>query len=148
MPVSRGLRRLLRVRELEEEQHRLALETAMSELHQLQDALSRAGDRGRQGRGLVIASAHSGEIADRLAGLEESRIAGRQTELLSDRLDAAESEVAELRESFLATRVQRRQAEALIEETEARDAVEATRRGQQELDDWHRSRTSRTDSRD
>ncbi len=143
MAVSRGLRRLLRVRELEEEQRRLALEAAMTELHRIEDALDQAGERGRNGRELVTASVHSGELTDRLAGLEESRSAARRAEVLADRFSDAEAEVAELRESYLSTRVERRQAEALIEETEARDAVEAKRRSQQDLDDWHRSRMNR-----
>ncbi len=147
MAVSRGLRRLLRVRELEEEQRRLALEAAMARLRELEDALNRAGVRGRSGRELVTASVHTGEIADRLAGLEELRVAAWQTETLAARVSDAADEVAELRASYLATRVERRQAEVLIEETEARDAVEATRRGQQDLDDWHRSRMNRSGGR-
>jgi len=47
------------------------------------------------------------------------------------------------REDFLGKRVERRQAETLIQETEAQDAVEADRRGQQTLDDWYSSRLYR-----
>ncbi len=147
MAVSHGLRRLLRVRELEEEQRHLALEAAMEELHRIEDALDHTSERGRKGRELVTASAHSGKLTDRFAGLEESRIAARQAEALADRFSDAEAEVTELRESYLSTRVERRQAEALIEETETRDAVEAKRRNQQDLDDWHRSRANRKGGR-
>jgi len=42
-------------------------------------------------------------------------------------------------EEFLEQRVERRQAETLIEETEARDEVVTARRSQQALDDWHRA---------
>ncbi|HZB88590.1 MAG TPA: hypothetical protein VE291_08045 [Terracidiphilus sp.] len=143
MTVSRGLRRLLRVRELEEEQRRLALESALAELHQAVELMDCAQARGRMGRELLASSVHSGEIADRLAGLEESRSATQQTENLAVRLNAFEAQVEELRATYLATRVERRQAEALIEETEARDAVEAARSGQQDLDEWHRARRGR-----
>jgi hypothetical protein len=51
-----------------------------------------------------------------------------------------ELEVAALRQEFLLKRVERRQAETLIGETEARDAVSAGRRAQQQIDDWYRSR--------
>jgi hypothetical protein len=54
--------------------------------------------------------------------------------------------VATLREEFLAKRVERRQAETLIKETEARDAIEAGRRSQQNLDDWFGNRMHRKDA--
>lgn len=141
MPVPRALRRLLHVRELEEEQSRLALESALGELNRLQSALTVATERGRRGRQLVSASAQSGELPDRLAGLEESRSAVRLAKILAARVESAESEVAELRRDFLAQRVERRQAATLIQEMEARDAVAALRRTQQGLDEWHRSRS-------
>ena len=43
-------------------------------------------------------------------------------------------------QEFLAKRVERRQAETLIEETEAREAIEADRRNQQSIDDWYLNR--------
>jgi hypothetical protein len=54
--------------------------------------------------------------------------------------------VATLRQEFLGKRVERRQAETLIRETEARDAIEAGRRGQQALDDWYRFRLHRAET--
>jgi hypothetical protein len=71
-----------------------------------------------------------------LAGLEETRAADRHREALAPRITDAELDVVELRQEFLAHRVERRQAETLIEETESRDAADAGRRGQQSLDDW------------
>lgn len=141
MAVSRALRRLLRVRELEEEQSRLALDSALGELNRLRCALRAATERDWRGRQLVSASARSGELSDRLAGLEETRAAVRHSNLISARIASAESEVEELRRNFLVQRVERRQAETLIKEIEARDAVEALRRTQQGLDEWHRSRS-------
>ena len=41
MAISRGLRRLLRVRNLEEEQSRQALESALGELNRLESALTK-----------------------------------------------------------------------------------------------------------
>jgi hypothetical protein len=75
-------------------------------------------------------------LIDRLAGLEETRAAGRHAAALAPRIADAELDVIALRREFLARRVERRQAETLIRETEARDAVEAGRHGQQALDDW------------
>lgn len=139
MAVSRALRRLLHIRALQEEQSRLRLESALGELHLLEKRLATAVDRDRRGRQLVVTSAHTGELADRLAGLEETRIGIRSAAQLRCRIEAAEEDAIELREEFLEQRVERRQAETLIEETEARDEVVTARRSQQALDDWHRA---------
>jgi hypothetical protein len=48
-----------------------------------------------------------------------------------------------LREEFLNKRIERRQAETLIEEAKKREAVDQARRSQQSLDDWHRVRLYR-----
>ena len=146
MAVSRALRRLLRIRDLEEEQCRLALESATGSLHRLQHALEATFERGRRGRRLIEASVHSGELPDRLAGLEEMRSAGCHAQALVPRIADAQLDVAALREEFLSKRVERRQAETLIEETEARDAIEAARRSQQNMDDWFGNRMHRKDA--
>ena len=140
MPVSHALKRLIGVRELEEERSRLALESAIAERDRLNHALDLASHRERNGRALIAISAHSGELCDRLAGLEEARFAHRVRELLFGRIEAAELEVSEHRESYLCTRIKRRQAETLIEEAERKDAQQCVRRDQQDLDEWFRSR--------
>jgi hypothetical protein len=146
MAVSRALRRLLRIRDLEEEQSKLALESAVGELNRLEYALTATAERDRRGRRLVDASALSGELRDRLAGIEETRTAERHAAALEPRIEAKKDHVLALREAFLSKRVERRQAETLIKETEARDAVDAERRSQQSLDDWYRSRMHREEA--
>jgi hypothetical protein len=143
MAVSRALRRLLRVRELEEEQSRLAVESATGKLHRLEQALSATGERDRRGRRLVEASAYTGELRDRIAGLEETRASARMVAVLVPRIESSEYEVSRLREEFLSKRVERLQAETLIKETEARGAIESGRHAQQGLDDWFRSKQHR-----
>ncbi|MFY9852970.1 MAG: hypothetical protein WAK26_03725 [Terracidiphilus sp.] len=140
MAVSRALRRLLGIRDLQEEQSRLLLESALGELHRLHNAMAATFVRDRNGRSLVQTSAQTGELPDRLAGLEEMRTASRHAAALTPRVDAMEEEVASRRQEFLLKRVERRQAETLIQETEAREAIESGRRSQQALDDWHGSR--------
>jgi flagellar biosynthesis chaperone FliJ len=141
--VSRSLRRLLRIRDLEEEQLRMALESAMGELHTLENALSRANLRERVGRKLVDDSAHTGEFSDRQAGFVEGDAARRHATALAPRIALAEENADEVRQAFLEKRVERRQAETLIETAEALDAVEAARKAQDGLDDWYRSRLYR-----
>jgi flagellar biosynthesis chaperone FliJ len=140
VPVSHALRRLFRVREVEEEQSRLALESAITERSQLKTALESVGERERRGRALVMQSAQTGELCDRLAGMEEMRIAQLLNHVLSKRISDAELEVGETRGNYLSSRMARQQMETLIEAVNKKDAQEATRRNQQELDDWFRSR--------
>jgi flagellar biosynthesis chaperone FliJ len=140
VPVSRGLRRLLRIRELEEEQRRLALDAAREELGLLEQAMRRAGERGACGRRLLLLTAGSGAVADRLSALEESRASERHSAALVPKIAGAEDDVETLREEFLAARVERRQAETLVEEAQAREAAEVNRRSQQALDDWFGAR--------
>jgi hypothetical protein len=144
MAVSRALRRLLRIRELEEEQGRIALEVAIGDLGRLTNAQEATVERGQRGRRLVGSSAVTGEFTDRLAGLEETRAAERLAIALAPRIAIADEEVVNRREDFLAKTVERRQAETLIEEAEARDAVDAERKSQQALDDWFRNRLHRS----
>jgi flagellar biosynthesis chaperone FliJ len=169
MPVSRALRRLLRVLHLEEEEARRALESALGDLRRLEHALAAARERDRAGRSLVARGAAAGAVAagkipagekidgladglvdslvdgiiDRLAGLEESLAAARRTAALQPRIREAEQQVASRRELYLAKRVERRQAETLVEEAAVRDALEAARRAQHSLDDWHLNRRRR-----
>lgn len=146
MAAARSLRRLLHVLELEEEQARQALEGAVNELRQIEAALASTVERERRGRRLVTASACSGELADRLAGLEEARWAKRRAAALATRIAAAELQAAARRQEFRAKRVERRQTETLIRNREAQDALESGRHGQQALDDWYLNRRHREKS--
>jgi hypothetical protein len=143
MAVSRAMRRLLRVRGLEEEQCRRELETANGVLNHLETALVATAERSLQGRKLVQDSVRRGELQDRLAGLEETRIADRCATALQPMIAAQKENVEQLRENFLMKRVERRQAETLIEECEAAEAVIVDRKGQQELDNWYNVRRYR-----
>lgn len=134
MPVSRALRRLLHVRAMEEEQYRQTLDSALGELRALQHALNAAHARKRTGRNLLAASLQ-GEIADRTAAQVEMQTAIRCADLLVPRIASAESVVFRARQEYLDKRLERRQAQTLIEEGEAQDATESGRRAQQSLDE-------------
>jgi hypothetical protein len=146
MAVSRAMRRLLRIRDLEEEQSRLTLESALGELRNLESVLGAVQLLDRRGRRLFKTSVRSGELPDRLAGLAEVSTAKRHAAVLTPRIAKAELDVAALRELFLSKRVERRQAETLIRETEAEDAIEDGRRSQQAMDDWYGSRLYRQEA--
>ena len=141
MAVSRAMRRLKQVRELEEELSQAALESAVGDLRRMELALVAAEERERNGRRQVTASAVTGELVDRIAGLEQARAALRHGAALRPRIAEAEVEVARRRQVFLAKRTERRQVETLIRKTEAEDAVDAGRRAQRDIDDWFLRRT-------
>jgi hypothetical protein len=144
MAVSRAMRRLLRVLEMQEEQARVQMELALADLRRLEQALNAAGERERAGRLLVKTSAAASalenaaarETTDRLAGVEESRMASRQAAALKPRIAGAGTTVNERRREFLDKRIERRQAETVIEHAETQESIEARRRGQRESDDW------------
>lgn len=140
MAVSPAMLRLLRIRELEEEQCRSALEMALAEMNRLERALMSAGEQEREGRRMVTRSTVTGEVWERFAGLAESRTAEKHSQLLAGQIEAAAGEVSALRAQLLKKRVERRQAETLVEEARAQQAIEHSRREQQSLDDWFLNR--------
>lgn len=142
MAVSRVLDRLLRIRKLEEEQCQAALELALAQLHQLERTLAGTAEHDRQGRRMVAEGAQAGEAWKRFAGLLQSHSAGKSALRLVAQIASAADEVETLRSRFLAKRVERRQAETLVEEARARHAVEVSRRAQQGTDDWYLNRRS------
>lgn len=144
MAGPKALARLLQVLEIEEEQAKIALESAVADHRLLEQRLNAAVERNRSGRRLIQASAASGDLTDRWAGLEESRLAGGHADRLKPMIKEAEVLVANRRQVYMAKRVERRQAQTLIEEAKAREAVEAARRSQRGLDDWYLNQLNRT----
>ena len=140
MAVSKALLRLIRVRGIEEERRRMALETASQKLRNLEEARDTALGMDRQGRELTMKSVESGELADRISGLVETAAGRSQARLLAPRIEASEADRLRLQQEFLEKRTERRQAEMLVEEMQALDGVAENRRSQQALDDWYRSR--------
>jgi flagellar export protein FliJ len=136
MAGSRAMRRLLRVLELQEEQCRAQMETALADLKRLERDLATEGNREREGRRLVTASAESGELLHRLVGLEESRLAEKRIGALRPRIVEAEEVTGSRRSRFLEKRIERRQAETVVQTAEATHEMDAGRRSQRVLDDW------------
>ncbi|MFZ1011869.1 MAG: hypothetical protein WAN28_00890, partial [Terracidiphilus sp.] len=135
-----GLRRLLGIRELLEEQEQAALVAARAELSRLGNALEAATTHARHGRALVNASLQTGDVPDRLAGLAETQSAERVARVVIDALDGAQRKVDEQEHKYLFRRVERRQAEAMVQTADAAEARQVLRRAQQALDEWFRSR--------
>ena len=143
MAVSRSMRRLLHIREMEEELSQAALEAALNELRRLQAVLAAARERERGGRRIVAASARTGEVTDRIAGLEEIKAGQSHAVALKPLAAEAELAVDSRRQEFGAKRTERRQVETLIRKIEAGDAAEAVRRAQKDVDNWFLDKTRR-----
>jgi hypothetical protein len=143
MGVSRSLERLFRIRGVEEEQRRRSLDEAQAKLRSLEQERADAGQMEKQGSRREVAGLISGVIADRQAGSVESVAAQRRARVLTTRIAAAENETIERRQAFLQKRVERRQAETLMEEAEARATLESGRRSQRDTDDWYGTRNHR-----
>lgn len=148
--MARGLKRLLELRLLEEEQSRLRFERAAAELEGLERAVQAAFGRARSSREMVRLGVRTGEPIDRAAGIEQERAAERGAHLLGDAIAAARPAVEEARASYLAARIERRQVETLRDEALAGAYREQDRRSQQALDDLYggmRQRTPRAPER-
>jgi hypothetical protein len=135
VPVSRALRRLLRLRELEEEQNKAALESALGESRALESALRAAHARERAGRVLIGSGAHRADPIERVGGLVEAEAGRHAVGVLAPRVATAARRAAALREEYLAVRVERRQVDTVIHEAEEREAVQQSRKEQQNLDE-------------
>ena len=143
MPVSNALKRLLRIRELEQEQHRITLESALGELRLLEDALDRASARERDGRSSFSDSVRARELSECHSARVETMIGSHHTLALEPHIARAEAEASRRRHAFLLKRIERRQAETLISATRAADAIEEARQSQQALDDRYLTQSGR-----
>jgi flagellar export protein FliJ len=144
MAVRRVLARLLRLRELEEEQRRLELEAAVGERNQMAQEMSRAEERQARGRKSFVAGLGEPDSAGRFGGVMEMEHARRLQQLIEPRLVAAEDAMLRRREVFLTSRTGRRQVEILVERQEETERESAMRRAQQMLDDWYGRRVPKT----
>lgn len=141
MPRPRTMQRILRVRELEEDQCRAALGATLARLKNLERAQETAKEREREGRRLVKEGAAKGDLIDRLAGCEEMESAQRQSVGLAARIAEAEHNLLTHRQELLAKRVERRQVEALIKKAREEDETVTKKQAQRVLDDWFLSRS-------
>jgi len=145
MAVRRVLTRLLRLRELEEEQSRIQLESAVGERDRVQEDLARAAEYLTQGRQSFTAGIANRDALGRTGAALETEQARQQRHRILPQLRAAEAEVTRQREEYLLRRTDRQQVETLVENEKKMAAVEAARRAQQMLDDWY-GRRGRTRS--
>jgi flagellar export protein FliJ len=131
------LPRLLRLRELEEEQSRVDLEAAVGQRNKVQQEKLVTRARLQMGRQSFAAGVAEGNAASRTGAVLQVEQARGQEQPLKLRMAAAEAELAQQFAEFLTRRTDRRQVEALVEQQRSRAALETGRRAQQMLDDWY-----------
>lgn len=141
MALSRALRNLLKIREMQEEQQKNALESAAAELRMIETALADAHTR--------QAAAHFGAFAgecvdplDRRALQLQAETETRRRELLHARRQDSQQVVESERALYLERRTERRQAEAVVDAELLRDHKESERKLQREVDDWYGTRAA------
>ncbi len=138
MKSSHALRRLLRIRALQEEQSRLALETAQAEQKRLDAALAESRRSERRSRESIFAGVRSGDAVERIAGIMQSFESERASKQIAAWKLEADLAAARLRKAFLADRTERRQTERMVEAAAAEATAQEERSAQKALDDWHR----------
>jgi hypothetical protein len=139
MADSVRLERLFDIRQAEEERSRQEMETAIAELQRLELAHGTACERETRGRTRVASSVQTGEVMDRVAGLQEMTTAGRLKRLLLKKIDAARKDAQNKRQELLERRLARLQVETLVDAKSAETRAKTNRKTQSALDDWHRS---------
>jgi flagellar export protein FliJ len=137
MAKRRVLERLWRLRELEEEQSRLALEARVQDRDRIAQRLESATQGVVQSRRVFADRLGDPDTATRTGALAELGQARRRQAAIRPQFELAEIEVERGREEFLARRTGRRQLETLLERGQQAAREETARRAQQMLDDWY-----------
>lgn len=144
MHGSSVIRRLLRIRALEEEQSRMVLEAAEAEVKRLQSALGSVRQSEHQGREILTRGVQDGEPTDRIAGVEQIRACEQAAAWIAGRTLQAEAEAGTQRSAFVEKRIQRRQAESLHDAAISQSLHRDEKRMQQMQDEWHLMRRRET----
>jgi flagellar export protein FliJ len=146
MTVKRVLSRLLRLRELEEEQSRLELEAAVGNRNRVAQELTVVVHRQIQGRMDFVNGISEKDTAGRTGAVIEMEQARRQRLRIEPRLESADAVVMRQREQFMARRIGRRQVETLVDQERLAAREQAGRRAQQMLDDWYGRRVPKKEA--
>jgi hypothetical protein len=139
MPVSRALRNLLKVRNLEVEQHKAALESALNELHVLENALDTAQES-RRLAGKCAFEAAPNEGVDRLAFQLQRNVEERRESWIRTQHAAARERAQDVRAQFMSKHMEQRQAESLAQAAHDHAIIQEERRLQRAVDDLNMQR--------
>ena len=145
MPVSKALRSLLKIRHLQEGQEKAALDSALGYLNAVENAIGNSKNREREAREQITQDgSEDAEIAFRSSDLQSSIEHQRQS-VLAVQQSQTQERVDLARADYLSRRMERRQAEIVVEGAQKREEAVAGRRLQRSIDDWFNARERKDD---
>jgi len=134
--VSKSLRKILQLREMDKEVCRLKLATECQRLNEL-DAAFNANQMEKEDASLIIFREIAGDVSeDRLAAEGVLRLTEPRIEKLNEQLKAQQSKVAIRRELYLESSIKTAQLTRLLSDKEQALKEVEVRRQQSALDDW------------
>ena len=137
------LRGLERIRKLQEEMERVALEQALSAVAEVETALSRDKDAAADATTQARAALGAGDRREWLFADAQGEVARSSISQLNVLLHQREGGVAPAMESYLACRKLHEQAKVLLSSAQSEADTEELRKTRAEMDDWVLSRWAR-----
>jgi phosphoglycerate-specific signal transduction histidine kinase len=142
--MSRSLKRILKVRQLIEDQSRARLEVAMRNLADVERGIAGWQRHGSANRELARAAMIDHDPEERIAAEVEEGLSKWTIQRLRPVEDKFREQVAICREQFLELRKQTLQASSLLSKVEAEAEAERLRKAQKALDEWYQTERLRS----
>lgn len=142
MPIDSQLKRILHLRELQQDQNEAALKAASVTLDALRQAAQTAHERQQRARGLLVASTGALQPVDRRSSLCEAQIAVAQKAKLDSEILRVENILEQRLEELKATHRELRKGQLLLEAVEQKALSETRRRNQEQVDELHSLRSN------
>lgn len=137
--MSRSLKRILKVRQLVEDQSRAQLEVAVRDLAEVEQGIDCWERRGGASRELARAAIINQDIENRLAAEVEQELSKWRVEHLKPIRETRLERVIECREAFFEHRKLTMQTSSLLGKIEAEAEAERLKKAQQALDEWYQT---------
>lgn len=142
--MSRSLKRILKVRQLVEDQSRIQLEAAVRNLAEVEQGIASWQRRGVASRELARAAMINQDPENRLAAEVEEELVYLRVERLKPIREACLEQVMVCREQFLEHRKLTMQTSSILSKREAEAEAERLKKTQQALDEWYQSERLRS----
>ncbi len=137
--MSRSLKRILKVRQLVEDQSRIQLEAAVRALAEVEQGIASWQRRSAASRDLARAAMFNEDPESRLAAEIEEELADWRVERLKPIREARLEQVVVCREQFLEHRKLTMQTSSILSKQQAEAEAERLKKAQQALDEWYQS---------
>jgi flagellar export protein FliJ len=135
-PVSRSLQRILKLREMEEEDNRVKFAKEGDLLRGIEAALTTSQKEEQDARSIIFHEISNDLLEGRVLAEGVSRITQLRIDKLKDQVKDQQAKVALRRERYLESRIKRLQLGILLNDEEKTRNADEVRRQQSALDDW------------